>query len=211
MHLSILKIFCVALGYKASVVKEYFLNYNSLNADFTVDLKTGALKMLNAGAVDWKVTLIDTGLETLTNCRVKQMKPYVKNEAFFLTYGDGVADIDLNDLVAFHKSHGKLMTMTAVRPKARFGELQINNNQVIEFREKPQLGKGWINGFFICEPGVFDFIDDENKMFEREPIEKIVKAGQLMSYKHEGFCIVWIINAIVMCWRHYGRLQPLKA
>ena len=112
----------------------------------------------------------------------------VKNEAFFLTYGDGVADIDLNDLVAFHKSHGKLMTMTAVRPKARFGELQINNNQVIEFREKPQLGKGWINGgFFICEPGVFDFIDDENKMFEREPIEKIVKAGQLMSYKHEGF------------------------
>jgi len=182
------KDFCVALGYKAEVIKEFFLNYHALSADFTVDLATGGITPHQVNAVDWKVTLVDTGKNTLTGGRVKRLKEYIGNETFMLTYGDGVADIDLDKLVAFHKSHGKMVTMSAVRPAARFGELEFDGNRVSRFVEKPQLHDGWINGgFFVIEPQFLDLIDGDDVMLEREPLTRATQAGELMAYKHEGF------------------------
>lgn len=182
------KDFYAALGYKAHVVKEYFMNYRTLNTDFSVDLATGAITAQQSDSLDWKVTLIDTGKDTMTGGRVKRMQKYIGNETFMLTYGDGVADIDIDALLAFHKSHGKLVTMSAVRPVARFGELEINEKLVTSFQEKPQLHNGWINGgFFVIEPGFFDFIDGDATMLEREPLERAVKAQQLMAFCHDGF------------------------
>jgi glucose-1-phosphate cytidylyltransferase len=182
------KDFYLALGYKAEVIKEYFLNYRSLNADFTVDLASGNIESHQIDDTDWKVTLVNTGLETMTGGRIKRLKSFIGNEPFLLTYGDGVADINLDDLVKFHKSHGKMVTMTAVRPAARFGDLDFDGDRVASFQEKPQLHEGWINGgFFVCEPSVFDFIDNDAQMFEREPLERILDAGELMAYKHNGF------------------------
>ena len=153
------KDFYVALGYKAEVIKEYFLHYRTLNADFTVDLGTGVVTPHQLDEVDWRVTLGDTGQNSMTGGRVKRMQPFIGNETCLLTYGDGVADIDLDALVAFHRSHGKLATVTAVHPGARFGELQLDNLRVASFQEKPQLGQGWINGgYFVIEPGFFDLI-----------------------------------------------------
>ena len=182
------KDFYLALGYKAEVIKEYFLNYRSLNADFTVDLASGNIESHQIDDTDWKVALVNTGLETMTGGRIKRLKSFIGNEPFLLTYGDGVADINLDDLVKFHKSHGKMVTMTAVRPAARFGDLDFDVDRVASFQEKPQLHEGWINGgFFVCEPSVFDFIDNDAQMFEREPLERILDAGELMAYKHNGF------------------------
>jgi glucose-1-phosphate cytidylyltransferase len=182
------KDFYLALGYKAEVIKEYFLNYRSLNADFTVDLASGNIESHQIDDTDWKVTLVNTGLETMTGGRIKRLKSFIGNEPFLLTYGDGVADINLDDLVNFHKSHGKMVTMTAVRPAARFGDLDFDGERVVSFQEKSQLREGWINGgFFVCEPSVFDFIDNDAQMFEREPLERILDAGELMAYKHTGF------------------------
>ena len=182
------KDFYLALGYKAEVIKEYFLNYRSLNADFTVDLASGNIESHQIDDTDWNVTLVNTGLETMTGGRIKRLKSFIGNEPFLLTYGDGVADINLDDLVKFHKSHGKMVTMTAVRPAARFGDLDFDGDRVASFQEKPQLHEGWINGgFFVCEPSVFDFIDNDAQMFEREPLERILDAGELMAYKHNGF------------------------
>ena len=182
------KDFYLALGYKAEVIKEYFLNYRSLNADFTVDLASGNIESHQIDDTDWKVTLVNTGLETMTGGRIKRLKSFIGNEPFLLTYGDGVADINLDDLAKFHKSHGKLVTMTAVRPAARFGDLDFDGERVASFQEKSQLREGWINGgFFVCEPSVFDFIDNDSQMFEREPLERILNAGELMAYKHNGF------------------------
>ena len=153
------KDFHLALGYKAEVIKEYFLNYRSLNADFTVNLSSGEVEPLEVEDIDWRVTLVDTGPESMTGGRVKRMQSFIGNETFLLTYGDGVADIDIDALLKFHKSHGKMVTVSAVHPGARFGELEIQKQQVISFKEKPQLTKGWINGgYFICEPEFFDFI-----------------------------------------------------
>jgi glucose-1-phosphate cytidylyltransferase len=182
------KDFYVALGYKSEVVKEYFLHYKAINSDFQVDLATGNINPLNGGAIDWKVTLVDTGTETMTGGRVKRMKDLIGNEPFMLTYGDGLANVDLDALLAFHKSHGKMVTMTAVHPAARFGELDLHDGVVRSFKEKPQLGQGWINGgYFLIEPEFFDLIGNDSIMLEREPMEKLVELDQLRAYKHEGF------------------------
>jgi len=182
------KDFYLALGYKANVIKEYFLNYRVLNADFTVDLQNGTVTPHQLDEVDWRVTLVDTGLHTLTGGRVKQMQPFIGNETFLLTYGDGLTDLDLKALLTFHKEHGKLVTMTAVRPSARFGELELKGSEVTSFQEKPQLHKGWINGgFFVIEPGFFDFIIDNQTMLERQPLERVCQNRQLMAFRHDGF------------------------
>lgn len=182
------KDFYVALGYKAEVIKEYFLNYRALNADFTIDLASGTIRPHQTDSVDWRVTLVNTGDTTMTGGRVKRMKPYIGDEPFLLTYGDGVADIDLNALLSFHRGHGKMITVSAVRPAARFGELELDGARVSSFKEKPQLHEGWINGgFFVIEPQFFDLIDGDSTLLEREPLEQAAKAGQLMAYRHEGF------------------------
>lgn len=182
------KDFFIALGYKPEVIKEYFLNYRALNADFTIDLGTGAVTPHQADEVDWRVTLVDTGPQTLTGGRVKRMQPFIGNETCLLTYGDGVANVDLKALLDFHRSHGKLVTVTAVRPAARFGELELAGEAVTRFAEKPQLHEGWINGgFFVIEPGFFDLIAGDATMLEREPLELAARQGQLMAYRHADF------------------------
>lgn len=182
------KDFYLALGYKAEYVKEYFLNYHTLNSDFTVSLKDGKLSNLATTPVDWQVSLVDTGLNTLTGGRVKRMQKYIGQETFMLTYGDGLSDVNIADLLQFHKQHGKMVTVTAVRPGARFGELEINNNQVSSFQEKPQTTQGWINGgFFVIEPSFFDLIDGDSTILERDPLEKAASLGELMAFQHEGF------------------------
>jgi len=180
--------FYLALGYKAEVIKDYFLHYHSLNADFTVDLVSGDIQPHQIEETDWRVTLVNTGIETMTGGRIKRLQSFIGDEPFLLTYGDGVADINLKALVNFHKSHGKMVTLSAVRPSARFGDLDFDGDRVSSFQEKPQLHEGWINGgFFVCEPELFNYIDDDTQMLEREPLEKVVQAGELMAYKHDGF------------------------
>jgi len=182
------KDFYIALGYKAEVIKEYFLNYRTLNSDFTVDLSSGNVVAHQQDAVDWKVTLVDTGLNSMTGGRVKRMQDFIGNEPFLLTYGDGVADIDLDALIKFHKDHGKMVTVSAVHPGARFGELDINNNVVTSFKEKPQVTQGWINGgYFVIEPEFFDLIEGDSTILEKSPLEKAAQMGELMSYQHNGF------------------------
>lgn len=182
------KDFYVALGYKASVIKEYFLNYRALNADFSVDLASGSVTPHLVDSVDWRVTLVNTGDESMTGGRVKRMQAFIGNETAMLTYGDGVSDIDLDALLDFHRSHGKMITVSAVRPAARFGELELEGVRVASFQEKPQLQGGWINGgYFVIEPSFFDLIDGDKTMLEREPLEQAAAAGELMSYCHNGF------------------------
>jgi len=182
------KDFYVALGYKADVIKEYFLNYRALNSDFTVDLASGAITPHQVDEVDWRVTLVHTGDQSMTGGRVKRMQKFIGNETCMLTYGDGLADIDFDALLSFHHSHGKMITVSAVRPAARFGELELDRERVLSFQEKPQLHEGWINGgFFVLEPDFFDLIEGDATMLEREPLEQAAKAGQLMAYRHEGF------------------------
>jgi glucose-1-phosphate cytidylyltransferase len=180
--------FYLALGYKAEVIKEYFLNYRNLNSDFTINLSTGSIYSYQENKNDWKVTLIDTGKETMTGGRVKRMQSFIENETFLLTYGDGVADINIDELIKFHKSHGKMVTVSAVRPSARFGELDIDKGLVTAFQEKPQTKHGWINGgYFVIEPEFFDFIKDDKTILEKEPLERVSAIGQLMAYHHHGF------------------------
>lgn len=182
------KNFFVALGYKAEIVKEFFLNYRVLNADFTIDLRSGSVTPHQLDDVDWRVTLVDTGMNSMTGGRVKRMQPFIGNEPFLLTYGDGVADIDLDALIGFHKNHGKMVTVTAVHPGARFGELEMDGEQVISFQEKPQTRQGWINGgFFVIEPAFFDLIESDKTILEREPLEQVARMGELRAYRHEGF------------------------
>ena len=180
--------FYIALGYKSSKIKEYFLNYQILNSDFTINLQNGEIHQHEKENRDWKVTLINTGLNTMTGGRVKRIEPHIDNEPFLLTYGDGLANININKLIKFHKSHGKMITMTAVRPTARFGELELEDNKVKIFKEKPQMHEGWINGgFFVVNPDFFKLISGDNIMLEREPLEKAALEGELMAYKHDGF------------------------
>ena len=182
------KDFYLALGYKAEVIKEYFLNYRALNADFAVDLSSGIITPLQVDKADWKVTLINTGDDSMTGGRVKRLQKFIGNETCMLTYGDGVADIDLDALLTFHRSHGKMITVSAVRPGARFGELEMDGSCVMSFKEKPQMHDGWINGgFFVVEPEFFDLIAGDSIMLEREPMEQATQAGELMAYRHEGF------------------------
>jgi glucose-1-phosphate cytidylyltransferase len=182
------KDFYLALGYKAEIIKEYFLNYRTLNSDFTVDLSNADVVKHQQDPVDWKVTLVDTGVNSMTGGRVKRIQDFIGNESFLLTYGDGVADIDLDALVKFHKSHGKMVTVSAVHPAARFGELDILNNVVTSFKEKPQVTQGWINGgYFVIEPEFFDLIEGDGTILEKEPLEQAAKMGELMAYKHAGY------------------------
>lgn len=182
------KEFVIALGYKSEYIKKYMVDYCSLSTNLTVDLKNGQVKKHGGNAIDWKVDLIDTGLKTQTGGRIKRLAPYVGNETFMLTWGDGVADIDLDKLLAFHRAHGKLATLTAVRPPARYGHLEMNGDQIAEFSEKPQTREGWINGaFFVLEPGVFDYIEGDETQWEKEPLEGLARDGQLMAYKHTSY------------------------
>lgn len=180
--------FYLALGYLSEVIKKYFLTYQSLQSDFCVSLKSGDVNFFKSTTLDWKVNCVDTGEATLTGKRIKKMQNYVSNEPFLLTYGDGLSNVNIEDLLKFHKSHNKMITMTAVRPKARFGELSIDGNKVLDFQEKPQMADGWINGgFFVIEPEFFDIIGSDNVMLERAPLEKAANMGELMVYKHDGF------------------------
>ena len=182
------KDFYLALGYKAELIKEYFLNYRSTNADFTVDLGTGAFVPHQTDDADWRVTLVQTGLNSMTGGRVKRLQSFIGDEPFMLTYGDGVANIDLSLLLDFHRSHGKMVTVTAVRPSARFGELMIDLDKVKTFQEKPQLGQGWINGgYFVIQPEFFKLIADDYTILERDPLERVAQMGELMAFRHEGF------------------------
>ena len=182
------KDFAIALGYKGEIIKRYMLDFCSLYSDLTVNLSNGEAKLHDGNRLDWKVDLIDTGLHTNTGGRIKRLAPYVGNETFMVTWGDGVADIDLARLLAFHRSHGKLATLTAVRPPARYGHLKLEGDIISEFSEKPQIGEGWINGaFFVLEPKVFDYIAGDNTQWEKEPMENLAKDGQLMAYKHTSF------------------------
>ena len=182
------KDFYVALGYKSEVIKEYFLNYHSLNADFTVDLSSGNVTSHQADYIDWRVTLVNTGDNSMTGGRVKRMQNFIGNETCMLTYGDGVADIDLDALLAFHRSHGKMVSVSAVRPAARFGELKLEDERVTSFQEKPHVHEGWINGgFFVIEPKFFDLIAGDSVILEREPLEQVAKMGELRAWRHDGY------------------------
>jgi len=182
------KDFYLALGYKAEIIKDYFLTFSATNSDFSIDLNTGKVETHNTKELDWKVTLADTGQDSMTGGRVKRLEPFIKGEPFLLTYGDGLADIDIDALLKFHKNHGKMVTVTAVHPVARFGELEMDGDCVKSFKEKPQMARGWINGgFFVCQPEFFNYLIDDLTILERDPLEKIAEKNQLMAYKHKGF------------------------
>ncbi len=186
--------FVIALGYKGEYIKRWMVEYCSLASDLTVSLKDGQVTPHGNGngngrdTEDWTIDLVDTGHDTATGGRIKRLAPYLGDSTFMLTWGDGVADIDLNELLAFHRAHGKLATMTTVRPPARFGHLELDGDRVTEFSEKPQLGEGWINGaFFVLEPEVFEYVDGDDTQWEREPLERLAREGQLMAYRHTSF------------------------
>lgn len=181
--------FLILLGYKGYLIKEYFANYFLHQSDVTFDIRNNRMEILNNQAEPWKVTLIDTGLNTLTGGRIKRVEKYIGNEPFMLTYGDGVSDVDITNLVDFHKSHGKLITMTSVQPEGRFGSLVLNgNNEVLKFQEKIKGDGNWINGgFFVCQPEVLKYIDGDSTIFERTPLEMLATEKQLITYKHTGF------------------------
>jgi glucose-1-phosphate cytidylyltransferase len=182
------KEFVVALGYRGEVIKDYFVNYRYRNRSLTVRLGRGDIQMHDGEGEDWTVHLLDTGVDTETGGRVKRLARFAGNEPFMLTYGDGVCSLDIRELVAFHRRHGKLATVTAVRPPARFGGIAFNGDLVARFHEKPQIGEGWINGgFFVLEPGVTEYVDNDGITWEREPMERLAAEGQLVAYRHDGF------------------------
>ncbi len=181
--------FMLALGYKGEVIKDYFLNYHARQSDLTVHLRTGRVDYSNPTAEDWRLSLIDTGANTMTGGRLLRLKPNLQSGGtFMLTYGDGVSDVDITALLAFHRNHGRLATVTAVRPSARFGGMQLRDGNVLDFNEKPKSGEGWINGgFFVFEPAVFDYLKDDATVLEGSPLENLARDGQLMAYEHTGY------------------------
>ncbi len=180
--------FGIAMGYKSEVIKNYFINYFRHKGDLTIDLQNGDVHVHECEREPWKIFLADTGISTQTGGRIKRLEKWVGDETFMMTYGDGVGNIDINALLEFHKKQGKLATVTAVRPPARFGGLEISNNLVVDFNEKPQIGEGWINGgFFVLEPRVLDYIKEDGTIWEREPLEKLSQSGQLAAYQHKGY------------------------
>ena len=184
------KDFAVALGYKGDYIKQFFLNYKSRKSDVIIDLKSGNTEFLNDFSEDWKVGLYDTGLNSMTGGRLLSLKKLFKpGESFMLTYGDGVCSIDIKKLVEFHKSHGKIATLTAVRPNARFGSLKIEkDNSITKFKEKPQIGEGWINGgYFVFNYEVFDYLENESTILEKNPLENLALQNQLKAFHHSGF------------------------
>lgn len=183
------KDFVVALGYKGEVIKKYMVDYCALSSrKLSVNLATGQVERSQNIPQDWNVELVETGLNTNTGGRIKRLIPHIGNETFMLTWGDGVSDINLQDLLAFHRRHGKLVTMTVVRPPTRFGLPILDGDQVVEFSEKPQIREGWVNGaFFVVEPGVYDYIAGDDTLWEKEPLETLAQEGQLMAYRYDGF------------------------
>jgi len=182
------KEFFIALGYKGDVIKRYFMDYHSLTNSMTIDLSTGEVQTHDGRSEDWVVHLMDTGLETNTGGRVKRLEPWLKDDTFMLTYGDGLSNIDLRDLLRFHRSHGRIATVTAVRPPARFGGLIFDGYLVAEFSEKPQIGEGWINGgFMVFEPAVFRYLKGDSTSLESDALEQLAADRQLAAYQHEGF------------------------
>ncbi len=181
--------FIVCLGYKGYVIKEYFANYFLHQSDTTIDLSTNKMEVLNCKAEPWKITLLDTGLNTMTGGRIKRVEKYIGNDTFMLTYGDGVADVDIAKLLEFHKSHGKAATITAVQPTGRYGALELDEkSSVMHFQEKPKGDGAWVNGgFFVLEPEAFNYIKGDETTWEREPLENISKDGRLAAFKHLGF------------------------
>jgi len=181
--------FVICLGYKGYMISEYFTHYRLHTSDLTVNLANNDLEIHRSSSEPWKVTLIDTGENTMTGGRIKRIQPYVKNETFMLTYGDGLADIDLTKLLEFHRSHGRSSTLTAVRPPGRFGLLNMEEeDRVHTFTEKPAGDGGYMNGgFFVCEPKVFDYLTGDSTIWERDPLERLAKDGELMAYKHNSF------------------------
>ena len=179
--------FTFALGYKGDVIKNYFLNYHAYSSDLEINLKNGEVSFSNRFSEDWNVSLINTGISSMTGGRLLRLRDKLKS-TFMMTYGDGVSDVDLQELLKFHKSHGKIATVTAVIPSARFGGMHVDDGKVLNFKEKPQSGSGWINGgFFIFEPSIFDYLDDDTTVLEHEPMEKLVNDGELMAYQHHGY------------------------
>ena len=180
--------FVLALGYKGEMIKKYFVDHCTLGGNLTVDFQTSQIEKHDDLNPSWRVELVDTGASSMTGGRIRRLAPYLNNETFMLTWGDGVSDINLSNLLAFHRSHGKLATVTAVRPPARYGYMKFEGEKVAEFTEKPQLGEGWINGaFFVLEPQVFEYIENDTTQWEKEPLERLAKDGQLMAYRHESF------------------------
>ncbi|MEE8451728.1 MAG: glucose-1-phosphate cytidylyltransferase [Thermoguttaceae bacterium] len=181
--------FAIALGYKGECIKQYMIDYYSLSGNLVVNCRNGNVSAENRNHLeDWTVELVDTGQKTATGGRIKRLAPHLGKETFMLTWGDGVSNVDLRKLLEFHRSHGRLATITAVRPPARFGKLTLEENRVVDFSEKPQLDEGWINGaFFVLEPEVFDYIDGDDTQWEKEPLERLAADGQLMAYKHDSF------------------------
>jgi len=181
--------FIICLGYKGYVIKEYFVNYFLHQSDVTIDLKKNTMEVHDCKAEPWKITLIDTGLNTMTGGRIRRVREYIDTDTFMLTYGDGVADINIHALLEFHKKHGKRATITSVQPSGRFGALQLDdNNNVISFLEKPKGDGAFINGgFFVLEPQVIDYIKGDETLWEKEPLEKLAQESQLVAYRHDGF------------------------
>jgi glucose-1-phosphate cytidylyltransferase len=182
------KEFVIALGYKGEQIKDYFLNYHYRSRSLTIHLGTGKVETRSGNGEDWVVHLLDTGADTLTGGRVKRLAEYIGSEPFMLTYGDGVGSIDIPALVEFHRSRGKLATLTAVRPPTRFGQMGLVDGNIVEFKEKPQLGEGWINGgFFVLEPGIVDYIPGDQTSWEFDSLERLAAEGQLAAYQHQAF------------------------
>ncbi|AXX96280.1 glucose-1-phosphate cytidylyltransferase [Arcobacter ellisii] len=182
--------FVILLGYKGYYIKEYFMNYFLHQSNITLDIQTGKMEILDSSSEPWKITLLDTGINTMTGARIKKAEKFIGNESFMLTYGDGVGDINIEELVKFHKSHAKTITMTSAQPESRFGALNIGKeNNVTSFQEKPRGEGGWVNaGFFVCEPKIFNYLtEDDNLIFEQEPLQDLAKDGELFTYKHHGF------------------------
>jgi glucose-1-phosphate cytidylyltransferase len=182
------KEFIVALGYRSEVIKSYFLNFHAYRSDLTVDLGNGRVEVHDGESEDWVVHLVETGTSTQTGGRLKRLASWIGGETFMMTYGDGVGDIDLGQLLLLHRKHGKLATVTAVHPPSRFGELVIHDERVSHFAEKPQTGEGWINGgFFVLEYGALDYIEGDSMPWEHAPMQRLAADGQLVAYKHDGF------------------------
>ena len=180
--------FVLALGYKGEVIKQYFLEFFSLGNDLTIDLQTGSRVIHKRDIPDWHIDLVDTGVHTMTGGRLKRVREWLGGTTFMATYGDGLSDVDIRKVVEFHRAHGKLATVTAVRPPSRFGGLAFDGDRVVQFLEKPQVGEGWINGgFFVLEPKALDYVDDDSTSWERAPLERLAQDGQLMAFRHDGF------------------------
>ena len=180
--------FIICLGYKGYVIKEFFLNYYLLQSDLHIDLENNSVEVINNDVDPWKITLIDTGQDTMTGGRIKRIQKYVEGETFFLTYGDGVSDVDFNKLLAFHKAKNTAATLTAVQPPGRYGAFTLDSDKITSFREKPKGDSAWINGgFFVLEPEIFDYIEKDGTVWEREPMEHLAHDGKLAAYKHEHY------------------------